>query len=128
MQKSYDNSLCNWKHACLCSSVWYVSALNVTLCIFADAPPHLPFLVERFDGQTIGTDVDDSAQLEPIRRVGRPHRLSIIHFTAEEETQENEWNARGWLGSTILTNQSLKMLAWSIDGDVFICLIYFFIA
>lgn len=57
--------------------------------ISAEATPHLPSLVERFDGQTIGTDVDDSAQLEPICGVGRPHRLSIIHFTAEEEKQEN---------------------------------------
>lgn len=73
--------------ACVTGSM-HVCVLECS--IFADAPPHLPFLGERFDGQTIGTDVDDSAQLEPIRRVGRPHRLPIIHFTAEEETQDDE--------------------------------------
>lgn len=111
----YKKSLCNWKHLSSCTCTQHVSALNVALCISAEAPPHLPSLVERFDGQTIGTDVDDSSQLEPICRVGRPHRLSIVHFTAEGEKQENNHvNGRRTEKTLVCLWQKIKFLSLKV--------------
>lgn len=43
---------------------------------------HLSLLFERFDGEAVGSDVHYGSQLEPVRWVGRPHRLPILHRTA----------------------------------------------
>lgn len=41
---------------------------------------HLSLLFERLDGEAVCSDVHDGSQLEPVRRVGRPHRLPILHL------------------------------------------------
>lgn len=43
---------------------------------------HLSLLLERFDSEAVSSDVHYGSQLEPVRWVGRPHRLPILHRTA----------------------------------------------
>lgn len=45
------------------------------LCVMT----HLALLVQRFDGECVGSYVNDRAQLEPVVGVWRPHWLPILH-------------------------------------------------
>lgn len=40
---------------------------------------HLALLVQRLDGERVGSYVNDNAQLEPVVGVGRPHWPPILH-------------------------------------------------
>lgn len=52
------------------------------VCRFISRHAHLSLLFERFDGEAVSSDVHYRSQLEPVRWVGRPHRLPILHRTA----------------------------------------------
>lgn len=81
---------------------------------------HLSLLFERFDGEAVGSDVHYSSQLEPVRWVGRPHRLPILHRTALRALENMTYvTVRGLTYNVFFIwrpSSHIKFARWNFDS------------